>query len=265
MSAPAEGPPEPPAGIALILRSALFQLAYHLWLVAIGLVLLPAFLLPRRALYAGGRLWVRGILFLLEHLCGLTWEVRGRDRLPAEGGLLIASKHQSAWDTLVFPLLVRDPAYVLKRELLLVPFFGWIMWRLRMIAVDRKGGAAALRRMLAAARRIVGRERRPLVIYPEGTRTAPGDSRPYHPGVAALYGELGVPVVPVALNSGLYWPRQSFLRRPGRIVLEFLEPIPPGLPRRQFLAELEARIEPASRRLLAEGRAATAGRTKDER
>ncbi|MEX0758775.1 MAG: lysophospholipid acyltransferase family protein, partial [Tistlia sp.] len=182
-----------------------------------------------------------------------------------EGGLLIASKHQSAWDTLVFPLLVRDPAYVLKRELLLVPFFGWIMWRLRMIAVDRKGGAAALRRMLAAARRIVGRERRPLVIYPEGTRTAPGDSRPYHPGVAALYGELGVPVVPVALNSGLYWPRQSFLRRPGRIVLEFLEPIPPGLPRRQFLAELEARIEPASRRLLAEGRAATAGRTKDER
>lgn len=243
-------------GPGLLARSALFQVAYHLWLVGIGIALLPAFLLPWRTLYAGGRLWVHGILFLLKHLCGLTWEVRGREHLPADGAILIASKHQSAWDTLIFPLLVRDPAYVLKRELLLLPFFGWIMWRLRMVAVDRKGGASALRRMLAAARRIVAGQRRPLVIYPEGTRTAPGEHRPYHPGVAALYGELAVPVVPVALNSGLYWPRQSFLRRPGRIVLEFLEPIPPGLPRRQFLAELEARIEPASRRLLEEGLAA---------
>lgn len=242
------------AGLGLILRSAAFQLFYHLWLVAIGVLLLPAFLLPWRTLYAGGRLWVHGILFLLKHLCGITWEVRGRERLPASSAVLIASKHQSAWDTLVFPLLVPDPAYVLKRELLLLPFFGWIMWRLRMVAVDRKGGAAALRRMLAAARRIVGREGRPLVIYPEGTRTAPGARRPYHPGVAALYGELGVPVVPVALNSGLFWPRQSFLRRPGRIVLEFLEPIPPGLSRRDFLAELAARIEPATERLIAEGR-----------
>jgi 1-acyl-sn-glycerol-3-phosphate acyltransferase len=255
-------------GLGLLVRSALFQVAYHLWLVGVGIALLPAFLLPWRTLYAGGRLWVHGILFLLKHLCGLTWEVRGREHLPPDdAGFLIASKHQSAWDTLIFPLLVRDPAYVLKRELLLLPFFGWIMWRLRMVAVDRKGGAAALRRMLAAARRIVGGQRRPLVIYPEGTRTAPGVQRPYHPGVAALYGELGVPVVPVALNSGLYWPRQSFLRRPGHIVLEFLEPIPPGLPRRQFLAELEARIEPASRRLLEEGSAPGRAppRTKEER
>src|SRR5690606_24885021 len=189
----------------LVARSALFQLCFYLWLLVVGILLLPAFLLSARVLYAGGRIWVRGILFLLRVLCGLTWEARGREHLPADGAFLIASKHQSAWDTLIFPLLVREPAYVLKRELLLLPFFGWFMWRLRMVAVNRSGGAGALRRMLAAARRIVGRERRPLVIYPEGTRTAPGVRRPYHPGVAALYGELGVPVVPVALNSGLFW------------------------------------------------------------
>lgn len=247
------------ASWGLVARSALFQLCYHLWLAFMGVLLLPAFLLPWRTLYAGGRIWVHGILFMMRTICGLNWEVRGRGRLPAREAVLIASKHQSAWDTLIFPLLVRDPAYVLKRELLLVPFFGWCMWRLRMVAVDRKGGAAALRRMLAAARRIVLGQGRPLVIYPEGTRTAPGAHRPYHPGVAALYGELGVPVVPVALNSGVFWPRQSFLRRPGRIVIEFLEPIPPGLSRRAFLSELEQRIEPATARLVAE-----AG-TKEER
>ena len=129
-----------------------------------------------------------------------------------------------------------------------VPFFGWLLRRAGMIPVDRAGRASALRDMIGQAkqRTVQGR---PLLIFPEGTRTAPGERRPYHPGVAALYGQLGLPVVPVALNSGLFWGRRQFVKRPGTITLEFLPAIPPGLPRKAFMAELERRLEGASARL----------------
>src|SRR5690348_2938702 len=162
-------------------------------------------------------------------------------------------KHQSAWDTLIIPVLLGDPAVVIKRELKLVPFYGWYATRAGSIFVDRKGGASALKDMVAQAKVQVARNRK-IVIFPQGTRTAPGEhGPPYHPGVAALYQALGLPLVPAAVNSGLYWGRRAFTKRPGRIVLEFLPPIPPGLPRRQVMAELETRIEAATDRLVAEG------------
>lgn len=234
------------------LRSLLFNVAFAAWTGIVFLLSLPTLAMPRRAVWAMGRLWSRGSLSLLRAIVGLGHRVRGGEHRPA-GPAIYAVKHQSAWDTLVFPLLLDEPAYVLKRELMNVPLFGAYLKRCGMIAVDRQGGGPALKRMLAAARAAAA-DGRPILIYPEGTRTAPGQRRPYHPGVAALYGDLGLPVVPVALNSGLFWGRRSFRKRSGTIIIEFLAPIAPGLPRRVFMERLQGSIEEASARLAADQR-----------
>ena len=226
------------------LRALAFNIAFFAATALIGLVGLPLLVAPRRWVMRFGRVWARCVLALLKTLVGLDDEIRGRQHLPA-GGCIIAMKHQSAWDTLILPVVLGDPAIVLKRELLWVPFYGWYAARAGSIAIDRKGGAGALRRMIAAAREGAA-QGRAVVIFPEGTRTPPGRRLAYQPGVAALYQALGVPVVPAAVNSGLYWGRRSFVKRPGRILLEFLEPIAPGLSRRDFMAALEARIETAT-------------------
>ena len=229
------------------LRSLLFNLGFFAWTLAIVVLGLPCLLLPHRFTYRLGAFWVRVSLALLRRLVGLGHRVVGLENRP-EGAAIYAVKHQSAWDTLVFALLLDEPAYVLKRELTWIPFFGWLLLRAGMIPVDRAGKASALRRMIGAARRTAA-QGRPLLIYPEGTRTAPGEHRPYQPGIAALYGQLGLPVVPVALNSGLFWVRRQFVKRPGTITVEFLPAIPPGLPRKAFMAELERRLEVGSARL----------------
>jgi 1-acyl-sn-glycerol-3-phosphate acyltransferase len=237
----------------LVLRSLAFNALFYCWSALLQVSCLPTILVSRRAVTWVQRTWVRGNFALLALVCGLRYEIRGLERLPREP-CIIAAKHQSAWDTMIFALVVRAPGYVLKRELLWIPVFGWYLLRAGGIPIDRKGGAGALKRMIATARQTIA-EGRHIVIFPEGTRVAVGERRPYHPGVAALYSQLKVPVAPVALNSGLFWGRRSFLKHPGRIVLEFLEPIPPGLGRGEFLAVLEQRIEPASTDLAAEVRA----------
>lgn len=229
------------------LRSLLFNVFFYGWTLLCLVFGLPLLLGPRAGIYHLGRIWVRPILAALALLCGLRHEVRGRENLP-EGAVLIAAKHQSAWDTIIFSVELWDHVFVLKQELMRIPLFGLFLARAGLIPVDRQGGAKALRKMLAAARKAAALGR-PIVIFPEGTRVAPGEHRPYQPGVAALYGQLGLPVVPVALNSGLYWRRRGFVKRPGTITLEYLPPIPPGLPRRAFLARLEAAIEARSRAL----------------
>ncbi|MGH7094958.1 MAG: lysophospholipid acyltransferase family protein [Stellaceae bacterium] len=241
------------------LRAILFNLAFFTGTGLMAIVGLPFALAPRRAAMAFGRIWSRWSLALLKAIVGLDAEIRGCEHLPS-GACLIAMKHQSMWDTLILPVALGDPAVVIKRELLLVPCYGWFAARAGSIFVDRKGGAAALRRMVAAARRAAEGGRK-IVIFPQGTRTAPGQHGPtYHTGVAALYQALGLPLVPVAVNSGLYWGRRSFVKRPGRIILEFLPAIPPGLPRRRMMAEMEGRIEAATDRLVAEGERALARR-----
>jgi 1-acyl-sn-glycerol-3-phosphate acyltransferase len=186
----------------------------------------------------------------LRAICGLDYEIRGLDNLPP-GPAIFAAKHQSAFDTMVFTRFLPDAAYVLKKELLAVPCFGWYLRHSGMIPVDRAGGSRALKEMIAAARQAAADDR-PILIFPEGTRTPPGQSRRYHPGVAALYSALDLPVVPVALNSGLFWPRRSFTKRSGRIVVEVLPAIPPGLERKAFMTRLHDAIEGASARLRAE-------------
>jgi len=231
------------------LRSLLFNILFALWTGLIFALSLPTLVLPRSAVWWMGGLWVRGALLLLRATVGLGHRVRGAEHRIA-GPAIYAAKHQSAWDTLVFPLLLEQPAYVLKQELIRVPLFGSYLKHCGMIPVDRQGGGSALKQLLRAARTAVA-QGRSILIYPEGTRTASGESRPYHPGVAALYGDLGLPVVPVALNSGIFWGRRSFRKKPGVITIELLPPIPPGLPRRKFMHELRDRIESASARLAA--------------
>lgn len=230
------------------LRAFAFNLTFWVGTVVFGIAGLPFLLTPRRTAMRFGRFWAQAVLWALKVIVGLDGEIRGRKNIPS-GACLIAMKHQSMWDTLMLPPLLGDPAVVIKRELQFVPFYGWYATRAGSIFIDRKGGAGALRRMMADAKRATAAGR-PVVIFPQGTRTAPGApvtaETPYQPGIAALYRELGVPLVPVAVNSGLYWGRRAFMKRPGRIVAEFLEPIPPGLPRREVMATLENRIEAAT-------------------
>lgn len=225
-------------------KAILFNIAYWTWTAVIGTLGLPFLLAPRRAAMRFGRFWSRGVLLLLQAIVGLDHRILGLEHVPP-GGAVIAMKHQSAWDAIALPVVLDDPAPVVKRELLRLPFYGWYMARAGAIAIDRKAGAAALRAMLAVARQVAA-ERRPIVIYPQGTRVAPGATAPYQPGVYALYQALALPLVPAAVNSGLFWGRRGFLKRPGQITLEFLEPIPPGWPRHQLMAELERRIETAT-------------------
>lgn len=229
------------------LRSLAFNLLFMPWTAVVVLFGMPLLLLGRTGVYLAARTWARGTFWLLAHLIGLRHRVLGRERLPPEP-VLAAMKHQSSWDTLAGVLLFRQPAFVLKRELTWIPFFGWYLLRAGMIPLDRRAGGAALRRLMREGSR-AAEAGQTILIYPEGTRTMQGASQPYHPGVAGLYAQLGLPVVPIALNSGLFWPRRSFLKRPGTITLEILEPIPPGLDRRTFLKELEMRLEGASKRL----------------
>jgi 1-acyl-sn-glycerol-3-phosphate acyltransferase len=245
------------------LRSLAFNIAFVAATIVIGLAGLPVLLLPRRANMRFGTLWARAVLRLLRALTGISGDVRGRAQVP-EGACLIAMKHQSMWDTLMLPIVLGDPAVVIKRELLFVPFYGWYSARAGSIFIDRKGGAAALRRMVAAARAAAAAGR-PVVIFPQGTRVAPGAPVPYQPGVAALYQALKLPLVPAAVNSGLHWGRRSFLKRPGRITMEFLPPIPPGLARPHLMAELERRIETATIALASEAAAGADPNSSDVR
>lgn len=231
-------------------RSLLFNVGFYLWTLAIGLYGAPLLLAPSRYVMEFGRLWASGALGLLAWTVGLRHEIRGIENLP-QGAAIIALKHQSSWDTIILPVIFRHPAIVIKHELAWLPIYGWYAVRAGGIPVDRGAGASALKHMLARARRAAA-EDRPIAIFPEGTRTAVGARLPYHPGVAALYTQLNIPLVPVAVNSGVFWSRRSFLKRPGRIVLEILPAIPPGQPRRKVMIELEGRIEAATARLVAE-------------
>jgi len=232
------------------LRAFLFFLYFGLMSVAMNVGCLPVLLGPRGWTVWAMRCWARLTLFGLRAIAGIGMEVRGRPYIPA-GGALIASKHLSMWETIAFHLLVADPAMVMKRELLAVPLYGRYAQRAQMIVIDREAGAKTLKGMLSAAKMRLS-EGRQIVIFPEGTRHQPGAPADYKSGVAALYGYLGAPCIPVALNSGLFWPKAGTLKRSGTIVIEFLPPIPPGLARAEFMAKLEGAIEPATARLLAE-------------
>jgi 1-acyl-sn-glycerol-3-phosphate acyltransferase len=235
------------------LRSAIFNFLFYLNLILFLVLGSGFFVTQRKWSIRALQTWARTSLWLMRMVTGTDIEVRGRENIP-QGGLLVAGKHQSFWETFAILPLLDDPAMVLKKELSYIPFFGWFIHKFRMIAVERSAGSAALRQLMRRGEEEIAAGRQ-VVIMPEGTRRAPDDPPAYKPGTAALYGKLNVPCVPFALNSGLYWPRRKFLRFPGTIIIEFLPPIPAGLQRRDFQERLENAIEPATARLVAEGRA----------
>ena len=231
----------------LYFRSLLFYICFYALAVPMCLAISFFFLGPRRPMNRMISVWACSAHVILRWTVGLKHEFRGLENLPP-GPAILACKHQSAWDTYGYYAIDPDPAYVLKKELILIPFFGWFMLKTQMVVVDRDAKASALKRLVADTKKALNQGRR-VLIFPEGTRTAPGTSRDYHPGIAALYKMLDVPVVPVALNSGMFWSRRSLIKRPGIITMEFLPAMPAGLKRPAFLAELRTRIETATARL----------------
>jgi 1-acyl-sn-glycerol-3-phosphate acyltransferase len=227
------------------LRSVAFNIAFYVSLIAQMLFWTPIyFLLPRKSAWFIPKFWSRSSQWLQKVLAGTSSEVTGLENLP-DGPFILAPKHQSFWDAIAFFPYLDDPLYILKRELTWIPFFGWYVMKMRMIPVDRGKRAIALKSVIARTKAEMARTPRQLIIYPEGTRRAPGDTPAYKYGIVELYAGLGVPVVPVAHVAGLYWPRRKFLRFPGTIKARFLPPIEPGLDRETFLARLVSETEAA--------------------
>ncbi len=233
-------------------RSLLFNVLFYVTTALFILIGTPLLFGPRRWAMAALAIHGRFELWLLRAIVGTKLKVRGLEKLP-DGACLVAAKHQSAWETFGLIPLFRDPALLMKRELFWIPLHGWFSHKFEMIPVDRDRGPSALRRMVREAKKRAAQGRE-IIIFPEGTRQAPGAPPDYKTGVVLLYETLGIPCVPLALNSGAFWPRRSLTHRPGTIIVEFLDPIPQGLPKAEFLGRLIGAIEPASARLLAEAK-----------
>ena len=238
----------------LFLRSFVFHCLFYVSTAVLMLIWLPALVTgPRGAVQELGRQWGRTSLWLLEHICGLKHEIRGLENIP-KGAVIVAAKHQSTWDTFTLPIFFPDFSFILKRELLFVPLFGLCLLRAEQIAIDRAKGRKVMPQLVAKAKALFAQDRQ-LFIFPEGTRRPAGAPPAYKFGVALIYHETGATVVPVVLNSGLFWPRHGFLIRSGVAVMEFLPPIAPGLEPRAFFTELQERLEAGTEKLLQEAAA----------
>jgi 1-acyl-sn-glycerol-3-phosphate acyltransferase len=238
--------------VLILVRSIAFNLLFYLNTLIYLVIALPTFFMPYRAIIAVARSWGRTNLVLLRVVAGIDIEVRGREKIP-KGPIIVASKHQSAWETFALLPLFDNPVYIVKRELEWLPIFGWLMIKGRMVPVDRGAGSQALVAMTERAR-IELADNRQLIIFPEGTRRPAGAEARYKYGVAHLYAAAGVPCVPVALNSGLFWPRRSIRRLPGTVVVEILDPIAPGADKDAFFQRLQQELEAATARLIADAK-----------
>lgn len=243
--------PDAPVTLATLLRSAVFNALFFVLTalcVSLGMLLLPFHRNVIRRYVQG---WAHLMLWVLRVVCGIRVRVTGREHLP-DGPAVIAAKHQSAFDTIIWLALLRDPVYVLKKELLRIPVWGTMARKYGAIAVDRSGGASALKQMVREATAAAA-EGSQIIIFPEGTRTQPGQRVPYLPGVVALGAAVGRPILPVATDSGVFWGKRAFAKRPGVLTVAVLPPLPAGLPRAALLAEMQAVIETESERLLPAG------------
>lgn len=236
----------------IVLRSLAFNVLFYASLIVQMFFWSPYyFLVSRDRAWFVPKFWSRSSLWLMEKVAGTKSEISGMENLP-EGSFILAPKHQSFWDTIAFFPFLKDPVYILKRELTWIPFFGWYIGKMRMIPVDRGSRSKALRAVTAAAKAEFARNPRQLIIYPEGTRRPPGAEPAYKYGIVEIYTQLGLPVVPVAHQAGLFWPRRKFLRYPGVIRARFLPPIPAGLGKDEFMRRLVGDTERACDEILVE-------------
>lgn len=236
--------------VELWARSILFNLVFLFWTIVPTILFLWMLLFGQKVVFASVRFWQSGLAWLERVVAGIDYRVEGWEHVP-QGACIIAAKHQSAWETCLLNVLFGNPAIVLKKELTRVPVWGWYAKASGLIPIDRKAGVKAIAVMMKAARAAKDAGRK-IVIFPQGTRVKPGVRRPYKSGVAGLYQELDLPVVPMAVNSGLFWPKNGFLKYPGTVTIRFLPPIAPGLPRSTFMKRLEADLEAASDELAQE-------------
>lgn len=237
-----------------LLRSLLFNLLYYGLTLVLALLLLPVLMIPSPYYWAIMRQYFFFVRGLSKYVLGLDFTPKGTQHLPRTGGYIIAAKHQSAYETLMLPVLFAHPVVVLKQELLNIPLWGWFAARAGMIGIDRANPREAMPRMIAGVKHAIERNRT-VVIFPQGTRVAVHDTpdqRPYKRGIYELYAATNVPVIPMALNTGLYWPRNAFFKRAGRATFEFLPAIQPGLSRADFMAQLQNALETRSNALMLE-------------
>ncbi len=243
------------------IRSVIFVIWMYAWMAILGILALPSLFLPRAAALWFVRLFARLVVFGLRWICGVHVEIRGREHVSG-GPVLIAGKHQAMLDVFIPFLIFSDPVLVMKRELLWYPVIGWYSLKLRLMAIDRDGGAKTMKRMLAAADARVNGEGRQMLIYPEGTRSSPGSAPSYKPaGIRAFYKTLKLPLVPLATNAGLCWPAKGITRRPGRVVYEVLPALAHDLNPKAMVGAVETALEAACDRLIDEG-LAVQGRTR---
>jgi 1-acyl-sn-glycerol-3-phosphate acyltransferase len=238
---------------SIFLRSLVFNVLFYLNFLLWVVIALPTFLMPRAAAMRVADWWARCNILLMRIVCNIKVEFRGVEKIP-KGPLIVASKHQSMWETISLLRFFEAPFFALKRELRFIPIFGLFLIKTDMIAIDRRAGGRALVAMARRARTEVLRGRQ-FVIFPEGTRRPVGAPPQYKSGIGLIYTDCGVPCLPVALNSGLFWPRRTFMRYPGTLVVEFLDPLPAGLPRDEFLTRMRNAIEEATNRIVADAQA----------
>lgn len=236
-----------------ILRAFAANLVFYLNTLVWGILCSPAFIGPRSWTTWTIKGWAKSSMWLIRWTAGIKWEVRGLENLPRKDGkmvgFILAAKHQSTWETFGLLPYLDDPAYVLKQELKYIPIYGWYTARGKMIPIIRGSRSKALRKMTEAAK-IAANEDRQIIIFPEGTRRAVGEEPDYKIGVFHLYKSLQVPIVPVAINSGQFWPRRKFKRYPGTLVMSILPPIEPGLPIDEVRTTLQQGVEQETNQLI---------------
>jgi 1-acyl-sn-glycerol-3-phosphate acyltransferase len=239
----------------IFIRQILFNIAFYGATTIFCIVLTPAMLLPRPIFIIGLNSYFKSVHLIEKYVLGLDFEVRGKENIPASGSFIVAAKHYSAYETMKLHLLFFDPAIIMKKELTRIPLWGWLAMKAKMIFIDRGSREIALGSIVAGAKRVEA-EGRPLVIFPQGTRVAIDDTperKPYKGGIVRMYEATSQPILPLAMNSGLFWKKNAFFKKPGKVIFEILPPIPSGLTGADALAQLQNVLETKSNELVAIG------------
>ena len=232
----------------MYVRSILFYLLLSAWTLFLGIVCIPYLFLPSVYLRQSVRLWIKGIFFLLKNICNITHEIRGLEHIPSHS-VLVVSKHQSAFETFALFYYIPKSLFIHKKQLFWIPIFGQYLKKINMISIDRAGGATTMRAVLKKSKRRVS-EGFSIIIFPEGTRKKPGADPDYKSGFTGIYKEIQTPILPVAVNSGYCWPKHTFIKKPGHIIIQIMKSLPANLERIVVLKKVQKTIEDATNKII---------------